>query len=220
MTGPEADGGGGAPMRPGGPNDVPVGGARPEAAHPLHPLARLARLAGADDGLPIDPDLDPDDPAEPSRAHVPATTPVHRMHPATIAAIGAGGFAGTVGRYELGLAWPTPSGGFPSATLVINTSGAFLLGLVLTLLVEHVHAPRTRHHVRHFACVGVLGSWTTMSTFAVQSDGLVRSDRPWLALAYVAATVAAGIVAAGAGIVLGRIRGVRRTAPAVEASSP
>jgi len=190
-------------------------GEEAEASHPRH---RLARLTGAADGLPIDPDLDPDDPAEPSLAHRPATARVHRLHPATVAAIGAGGFLGAWGRYELGLAWPTGAAAFPSTTFVVNTSGAFLLGLMLTFLVERVRAPRTRDHVRHFACVGVLGSWTTMSTFAVQSDALVRSGKAWVALSYVVVTLVAGIVAVGAGIALGR--GQRQSVGAVEVSPP
>ncbi len=209
-TAPEA-GAGGEPDP--GPEPEP----EPEAQHRLR---RLAHLAGADDGLPIDPDLDPGDPGEPSRDHRPATAPVHRLHPVTLAAIGAGGFVGAWGRYELGLAWTTGPSAFPATTLVINTSGALLLGLLLTLLVEHVRAPLARDHVRHFACVGVLGSWTTMSAFAVGSDALVRAGRGWMALAYVAAMVVAGVAAVTMGIALGRVRGVPRPAPSVEMSQP
>jgi len=188
--------------RAGGPDGTPA----PEGPHRRH---RLAHLTGADDGLPIDPDLDPDDPAEPSSVHLRATVRTHRLHPATMVAIGAGGALGAWGRYELGLAWPSAPGGFPSSTYVVNTSGAFLLGLVLTVLVEHVRAPRARRHIRHFACVGVLGSWTTMSTFAMQSDALVRVGRAWLAVAYVVVTAVTGVAAVAAGIALGRVRATR-----------
>jgi fluoride exporter len=182
-----------------------------------HQHHRLAHLVGADDGLPIDPDLDPADPAEPSRTHRPGA-PVHRLHPTTLGAIGAGGFIGAWGRYELGLAWPAAPHTFPVSTFVINTSGAFLLGLVLTLLIEHVRAPRARDHVRHFTCVGVLGSWTTMSALAVEADTLVHGGDAWIALAYVAATMAAGVVAVAGGIALGRIRRAEEPAAALEAS--
>ena len=135
-----------------------------------------------------------------------------------LAAIGAGGFLGAWGRYEAGLAWPTAPGAFPLTTFVVNTSGAFLLGLVLTLLIEHLRPPRLRDHLRHFACVGVLGSWTTMSTFAVESDTLVRAGRAWVAASYVAATVLAGVVAVALGIALGRVG--RDPAPALEVPAP
>jgi fluoride exporter len=167
---------------------------------------RLAHLVGADDHLPIDPDLDPDDPGEPSPAHRPAPqTRARRLHPATLAAIGMGGFVGACGRYELTVAWPSSPQAFPAATLVINTSGAFLLGLILTALVEHLRAPRLREHLRHFACVGVLGSWTTMSALAVDTDALVRNGHAWAAAAYIGATMVAGLVAVSIGIAIGRL---------------
>jgi CrcB protein len=169
---------------------------------------------GADDHLPIDPDLDPDDPGEPSRGHVPAPhTRDRRLHPAALAAIGVGGFLGAWGRYELTLAWPVSTHGFPWATFVVNTSGAFLLGAILTVVVEHVRAPRLREHLRHFACVGVLGSWTTMSALAVDTDSLVHDGHVGLAAAYVGATMAAGLLAVSAGIALGRL-GTRVPLPA------
>jgi fluoride exporter len=200
---------------------VPTPGPGGEDPHHHH---LLAHLAGADDGLPIDPDLDPGDPAEPSRTHRPAAERVHRLHPTTLAAIGLGGFVGAWGRYELGLAWPTTPNTFPVTTFVINTSGAFLLGLVLTLLVERVGVSRLRDHIRHFGCVGVLGSWTTMSALAVETDALVHGGKAWVALVYVAATVVAGVAAVAAGIAIGRLgRGTEPGAeaiPALEAPAP
>jgi len=114
---------------------------------------------------------------------------------------------GALGRYELGLAWPVLPGHFPASTFVINTSGAFLLGLVLTVSVERDRARATTwRYVRLFACVGVLGAWTTMSTVAVETDALVRSGTAGTAAAYLAATVAAGIAAATVGTATGRLR--------------
>jgi CrcB protein len=187
------------------------------AAHGSH--HRLAHLVGADDHLPIDPDLDPDDPGEPSRAHLPAPhTRDRRLHPAALAAIGAGGFIGAWGRYELTLAWPVSVHGFPWATFVVNTSGAFLLGVILTALVEQVRAPRLGEHLRHFTCVGVLGAWTTMSALAADADTLVHDGRGWVAAAYVLSTMAAGLLAVGAGIALGRL-GARASLAAAAAES-
>jgi CrcB protein len=118
-----------------------------------------------------------------------------------LAAVGAGGFLGAVGRYELGLSWPTAPGRFPWATFTINISGAFLLGFVLTLLLERAGATR---YVRPFFCVGVLGAWTTMSTFAVEADLLIKDGHAPTALFYVVATVIVGVVVTVAGVALAR----------------
>jgi CrcB protein len=167
---------------------------------------------GADERLPIDPDLDPSDPSEPAPGHQRVLVPVRRSHPGVLSAIAAGGALGALARYELQLSWPVHPGAFPSSTLVINTSGAFLLGLVLTVASgrerrwEGTGANPWRY-LRLFACVGILGAWTTMSAIAVESDTLLRAGDPLVALAYLAATVSAGIAAMVAG---GRVAGLPR----------
>src|SRR5207253_6349511 len=118
-----------------------------------------------------------------------------------LAVVGAGGFVGAFGRYELGLAWPTRPGHFPWATFAINVSGAFLLGFVLTLLLERFAWTR---YMRPFFCVGVLGAWTTMSTFAVEGDVLIKDGHAPAALMYVLATVVVGVVVTAAGVALAR----------------
>jgi fluoride exporter len=151
--------------------------------------------------LPIDPDLAPDDPGEPSSTHQPLVH-VHRSRQLDVlAAVGAGGFVGALGRYELGLAWPTPAGHLPWVTFAINVSGAFLLGFVLTLLLERVGPTR---YVRPFFCVGVLGAWTTMSTFAVEGDVLIKDGYVPTALLYVLATVIVGVAVTWVGVALAR----------------
>lgn len=117
-----------------------------------------------------------------------------------VAAVAAGGFLGALGRYELGLAWPTSAGHFPWTTFTINISGSFLLGLVLALLLER-GGPRL---ARPFFCVGVLGAWTTMSTFAVEADLLIKGGHTATAAAYVLATLAVGVSATWVGVALAR----------------
>jgi CrcB protein len=109
----------------------------------------------------------------------------------------------------VGLAWPTAAGHFPWATFTINTSGAFLLGLILTLLLERVGPTR---YLRPFICVGVLGAWTTMSTFAVEADLLVKDAHAGAAVAYVVATVVAGLAVAWFGCAAARRFDARRVA--------
>src|SRR5271165_4835796 len=81
--------------------------------------------------LPHDPDLGPEEEPGPGRAVRPA-----HLHPSILLAVVAGGVAGTLGRYELALAWAAPAGRFPAAIFFINTTGALLLGVLLTVLVR------------------------------------------------------------------------------------
>ncbi|MCU1451818.1 MAG: CrcB family protein [Acidimicrobiales bacterium] len=154
-----------------------------------------------DDRLPIDPDLAPDDPGAPSKTHTPAAHVPRARQVDVLAAVFAGGFAGALARYELGLAWRTGAGRFPWTTFTINLSGAFLLGLVLTVLLERMGPTR---YLRAFLCVGVLGAWTTMSTFSVEGTQLVRDGHAPTALVYAAATVVAGITLTWVGVTLAR----------------
>ena len=177
-------------------------------AEPVAGAGRLEafwRTIGRDDHLPIDPDLAPDDPSEPSVLHRRATAPARRLDPRALLAIGIGGFLGTAARYGVDRAWPTPHGGFPMATFAVNTSGAFALGVLLILILERWSSSG---HLRAFACVGVLGAWTTMSSLATEADVLVRVGAGAIALGYVAASLVAGLVAVAAGIALGRRREV------------
>ena len=120
---------------------------------------------------------------------------------ASVVLWGVGGFLGALARYEVGLAWPAHGAQFPAATFTINTSGAFLLGLLLTVILEHVRPGR---YLRPFACVGVLGAWTTMSTLAAETDLLVKGGHAVMAVAYAGATLAAGLGATACGIGLAR----------------
>lgn len=166
---------------------------------------RLWRALGRDDPLPIDPDLAPEDRGEPSVAHRPAKGEPRRRDPRELAAIGAGGLLGTAARYGVDRAWPTAHGAFPWATFSINTTGAFALGVLLTLILERGTPMR---YLRVFACVGFLGAWTTMSTLTTEADVLAKGGDAALALGYVAASLLAGLVAVASGIAIGR----RRTA--------
>ena len=156
---------------------------------------------GANDDLPIDPDLSPDDPSAPRATHRPAQAAIHRRDPRILGAIGLGGFAGTVARFEVERVFATPLGGFPWATFAINTSGAFLLGLLLAVLLER---RRPSRYLRPLACVGFLGAWTTMSTLAIEADVLARDGHAGIAIAYLFATLFGGLAATALGIAIGR----------------
>ena len=92
------------------------------------------------------------------------------------------------------------SGHFPTATFIINTSGALLLGLLLTVLLGQ---PFGHRQWRAFFGTGVLGGWTTYSTLAVaRPPWPSRARRP--AAGYLGASLAAGLAAVGLGMALGR----------------
>lgn len=158
--------------------------------------------------LPLDPDLDRNEDARHrprDQPPGPFDTARHsrwpRIHWRSVAAIGAGGFVGGLSRYGIGLAWVTPTGRFPWATFAINTSGGFLLALLLVLVLE-VLPPTT--YVRPALGTGFLGAYTTFSSVATATDQLTAHGHANVAAVYVAASVFAGLAAASFGIVLGR----------------
>jgi CrcB protein len=130
-----------------------------------------------------------------------------------------GGAIGTWGRYEVEKSWPTTTGHFPMATFVINTTGAFLIGLLLTVVLKRMADTSGAKHLRHFAGVGLLGGWTTMSTLAVETDTLLKGSYVLVAIGYMATTLLAGYLAVWLGTWLGSPRPRRRSTSA-EATWP
>ena len=112
---------------------------------------------------------------------------------------------GAAARDAIDQAWPTRGTGFPAATLTINLSGAFALGLLLELLVRAGTDTGWRRRTRLLVGTGFMGAYTTYSTFAIESDQLVRRGHSGTAALYIAVSVAGGLVAAFAGIVVGLI---------------
>jgi fluoride exporter len=88
---------------------------------------------------------------------------------------------------------------FPWATLLINVTGSFLLGVLVTW-----GTTRLAHDLSCALAVGFLGAYTTFSTFAVETTLLGDDGRVPTATVYVACSVALGVVAAIAGVALGR----------------
>lgn len=131
-----------------------------------------------------------------------ATRPwVHRRLD-VLAAVAAGGAIGNLARYGISRTFPVDPGRFPTSTLVINTSGSFVLGLVLVLLIERLPPSR---YARAFLAVGIVGAFTTFSTFAVEAAQLVADQHVALAATFVVTSIGAGLAAAQLGILAGRV---------------
>lgn len=125
-----------------------------------------------------------------------------RAEPDVLVAIAIGGALGTPARYEVSQLIHVAKDTFPWATFVTNLSGAFVLGLFLTLAIERFPPDR---HVRAFFAIGFLGSFTTFSTMAVETATLVKDHRAVLGVGYLCASIAAGLVTCCLGIVLARV---------------
>lgn len=118
-----------------------------------------------------------------------------------LAAVSAGGVVGALARYGIGELLPQHPHGFPVATFGINVAGCLAIG-VLMALTEH----RVMHRlVRPFLGTGILGGFTTFSTYAVETRGLL-AERPVTALLYLFGTLLAAVVATWAGMLAGRRR--------------
>ncbi len=112
-----------------------------------------------------------------------------------------GGSLGVNARYWLGVAisrWAGPQ--FPWATLTINVSGSFAIGLLTVLLARWLPHPQ----LRLLLVVGFLGGYTTFSSFTAEALLLWERGERALSLGYVAGSVGAGLVAVVLGTAAGR----------------
>lgn len=106
--------------------------------------------------------------------------------------VGSGGFIGAVLRYAVGtLAQGSgPSTAFPWATVVVNLLGCLLIGLLAGAIeVRQLFTPE----VRLFALIGVLGGFTTFSTFGFETFSLLRDANYLGAFVYVGLQVFLGL---------------------------
>ena len=100
-----------------------------------------------------------------------------------LVAVAAGGLLGALLRFELGVLVPDGDG-FPWTTFAINVSGSFLLAALPAL-----GAVRRSSWLPVFLGTGVLGGYTTLSTYAEQGRALLADGRAALALAYLVGTL-------------------------------
>ncbi|MAF47135.1 MAG: fluoride efflux transporter CrcB [Rhodospirillales bacterium] len=116
--------------------------------------------------------------------------------------IAAGGALGALARYAvMARAGHFLGHGFPFGTLIVNIAGSFLLG-VLIEIVALKWSPS--QEMRAFMVVGILGSFTTFSTFSLDVVAMIERGTYWPAALYMAVSVVAAIAALFAGMILFR----------------
>jgi CrcB protein len=116
----------------------------------------------------------------------------------------AGAGLGGVARYAAGTWIMAKYGGrFPLGTFFINVSGSFLIGILMTLFTERLDP---HPNWRLFSVVGILGGYTTFSSFEYETYQAVRDGEHWMGLLYVASSVLLGY----AGVWVGALLAARR----------
>ena len=117
-------------------------------------------------------------------------------------AVGVGGFLGAIARYALG----TYIGGryglrFPLGTFIINVSGSFLIGLILTLLARTTASA----YWRYLIPIGFIGAYTTFSTFEYETLRAIQEGQLMTGFLNVALSLVVGFIAVWIGAELGRV---------------
>lgn len=127
--------------------------------------------------------------------------PAAQPDPSLLLGIAAGGAAGSLGRYAVGLGLPHPAGSFPWSTLVVNLTGALAMGLLVAYLLGR---PGSHRLARPVVGVGVLGGWTTFSAFAIDVVTLLETGHGGEAAAYMLASFLGGVLAVTLGSTVGQ----------------
>jgi CrcB protein len=122
----------------------------------------------------------------------------------TVVAVGVAGFAGAVARYGIeGFVSERAGGAFPWGTLIVNISGSFVLGVLFAVLIEG--RVLTPGWLRTSLTVGLVGAYTTFSTFTLETVRLIEERSYLLAATNAQGSLLVGLLAAYAGIVVGRL---------------
>jgi CrcB protein len=109
-----------------------------------------------------------------------------------LATIAAGGATGAAARYLIEATWPTPPGTFPLSTMAINLLGCALMGVLMVLTTEVWGRQRL---ISPFLGIGVLGGFTTFSTYTVDIQRLIAGGQVDTALVYLCLTPVGALLA-------------------------
>ena len=116
--------------------------------------------------------------------------------------VGIGGFIGTVARFWVGGYISQRMGTkFPYGTFVINCTGSFMIGLVITLLAERTH---WNANLRYLIPIGFIGAYTTFSTFEFETLRAVQDGQILIAAMNVILSVMIGFISVWLGVIAGR----------------
>ena len=117
--------------------------------------------------------------------------------------VGIGGFLGAIARFWLGGYVSSKMGTrFPYGTFLINCSGSFLIGFIVTVLAEKTHwSPNWRYLIP----IGFIGAYTTSSTFEYETFRVVQDGEFAIAFLNIFLSVALGFFAVWLGVIAGRL---------------
>lgn len=120
---------------------------------------------------------------------------------AKFAAVAGGGAIGAIARYSLNQLFAKIFAPFPFATFFINITGSFLIGFLAVVFTEKL---TDSENWRLFLMVGLLGAYTTFSTFELETFELMREKQLLMAFFYVAVSFAVGLIGVFSGVWLGK----------------
>ncbi len=120
--------------------------------------------------------------------------------------VALGGGVGSLLRWLVGKLVPTHADGIPWSTILINVSGAFVIGYLSVLFSVEWH-DRYGSALNSAVLTGLLGGYTTFSTMQLDAAKLSKARSAGMAAAYLIGSVVFGIVAAGLGAGLARLSG-------------
>ena len=116
--------------------------------------------------------------------------------------IGLGGFLGAIARYSMSGLVQKIGDRFPWGTLSVNLLGSFLMGLLATLFLEKL---LINQELRLFILVGLLGAFTTYSTFSLETINLLRQSQYLLAVGNILANALGTLIAVWLGLSLAKL---------------
>lgn len=122
----------------------------------------------------------------------------------SIIIVGVGGFIGAVARYKIST-WILNSiscGKFPIGTFAVNIIGCLIIGILATLAQQY---EVFNQNLRLMLFTGILGGFTTFSSFGLETIALLQEGEIFTALIYVLASVALGLLAVWVGMEVSRI---------------